>query len=212
MAPSAVSQIETGKRSPNSQSVMKLAEALGVEVAELYPKAPQAPLPLEEERLIDRPEVQEWLRGEGHMTDEEFLSWAEELYLDIIDADGFPQGIETAIQELRQARDGLLDALKTSRVRNVLFPRQPGSSKEEAVKAVHRQARSAWKLGWEIRHEYLAREVALVNYSRQLFAEGETADYLVYGTIGEHDSRRHQMLEEKRRRVLEESYAKAIAV
>jgi transcriptional regulator with XRE-family HTH domain len=45
MAPSAVSQIETGKRTPNSASVIKLAEALGCEVADLYPKAAQVPLP-----------------------------------------------------------------------------------------------------------------------------------------------------------------------
>jgi transcriptional regulator with XRE-family HTH domain len=38
MAPSAVSQIETGKRTPSSASVMKLAAALNVEVGELYPK------------------------------------------------------------------------------------------------------------------------------------------------------------------------------
>jgi transcriptional regulator with XRE-family HTH domain len=47
MAPSAISQIETGRRSPHSASVIKLAAALECEVAELYPKAPQAPLPLE---------------------------------------------------------------------------------------------------------------------------------------------------------------------
>jgi transcriptional regulator with XRE-family HTH domain len=40
MAPSAVSQIETGKRTPNSASVVKLAAALGCEVGDLYPKAP----------------------------------------------------------------------------------------------------------------------------------------------------------------------------
>jgi transcriptional regulator with XRE-family HTH domain len=44
MAPSAVSQIETGRRSPSSTSVMKLASALGVEPGELYPKAPQPSL------------------------------------------------------------------------------------------------------------------------------------------------------------------------
>ena len=38
MAPSAVSQIETGKRTPSSASVMKLAAAENVEVGELYPK------------------------------------------------------------------------------------------------------------------------------------------------------------------------------
>ena len=50
MAPSAVSQIETGKRIPSSASVIKLAEALGVEVGDLYPKKAQAPLPLEDEK------------------------------------------------------------------------------------------------------------------------------------------------------------------
>lgn len=38
LAPSAVSQIETGKRTPSSASVIKLAAALSVEVGELYPK------------------------------------------------------------------------------------------------------------------------------------------------------------------------------
>jgi transcriptional regulator with XRE-family HTH domain len=53
MAPSAVSQIETGKRTPSSTSVLKLAYALGVEVGELYPKG-QTPLPeLVEERRSD---------------------------------------------------------------------------------------------------------------------------------------------------------------
>jgi transcriptional regulator with XRE-family HTH domain len=49
MAPSAISQIETGRRTPNSASVIKLAQALQVEVAELYPKKAQSPLPLEEQ-------------------------------------------------------------------------------------------------------------------------------------------------------------------
>jgi transcriptional regulator with XRE-family HTH domain len=48
MAPSAISQIETGKRSPNSLSVMKLAEALNCEVADLFPKAAE-PLPFPNE-------------------------------------------------------------------------------------------------------------------------------------------------------------------
>jgi transcriptional regulator with XRE-family HTH domain len=44
LAPSAVSQIETGRRTPSSASVVKLAEGLGVEVGALYPKKAQAPL------------------------------------------------------------------------------------------------------------------------------------------------------------------------
>jgi transcriptional regulator with XRE-family HTH domain len=202
MAPSAVSQIETGKRSPNSMSVMKLAEALGVEVAELYPKAPQAPLPLEEGRLIDRPEVQEWLRGEGHMTEEEFFSWARE--------HESLEEIEDAIAELHAKRNELIAALRTSAARKALFPVPPGLSAEER-KGWLLKPPGRWELQWEIRHEYLAREVALVNYSRQLFVENKTPDYLVYDPPGEHDDERHQQMLEARR-VLEESYAKAVAV
>ncbi len=44
MAVSGVSQIENGKRNPNSATLIKLARALGVEVADLFPKG-QAPLP-----------------------------------------------------------------------------------------------------------------------------------------------------------------------
>jgi transcriptional regulator with XRE-family HTH domain len=45
MAPSAVSQIETGKRMPSSTSVIKLATALEVDVGDLFPKV-QSALPL----------------------------------------------------------------------------------------------------------------------------------------------------------------------
>ena len=50
MSPSAVSQIETGRRSPTAASMLKLAEALGVEVRDLFPLE-QVPLPnLDHER------------------------------------------------------------------------------------------------------------------------------------------------------------------
>jgi len=44
MAPSAVNQIENGKRSPSASSLNKLAKALEVEVVDLFPKG-QASLP-----------------------------------------------------------------------------------------------------------------------------------------------------------------------
>ncbi len=44
MAPSTVNQIENGKRSPSASSLNKLAGALAVEAADLFPKA-QAALP-----------------------------------------------------------------------------------------------------------------------------------------------------------------------
>jgi transcriptional regulator with XRE-family HTH domain len=46
LAPSVISQIENDKRDPSARTLRKLAEALGVEVADLFPKA-QAPLPLD---------------------------------------------------------------------------------------------------------------------------------------------------------------------
>jgi transcriptional regulator with XRE-family HTH domain len=44
--PSTVSQIETGARRANTRTLERLAEALGAEVGDLFPKA-QAALPLE---------------------------------------------------------------------------------------------------------------------------------------------------------------------
>ena len=40
LSPGAISQIENGKRTPSSTTVMKLAQGLGVQAGELYPKAP----------------------------------------------------------------------------------------------------------------------------------------------------------------------------
>jgi len=48
LTPAAVSQIETGKRTPSSASVVKLAAGLGLEVGELYPRG-QSPLPFDME-------------------------------------------------------------------------------------------------------------------------------------------------------------------
>jgi transcriptional regulator with XRE-family HTH domain len=70
MAPSAVSQIETGKRTPSSTSVIKLASALGAEVADLFPKT-QPPLFAQ----ASSEEAGEW---EGPIPNslEEALEWA----------------------------------------------------------------------------------------------------------------------------------------
>lgn len=48
LAPSVISQIENGKRSPNASTLDKLAKAFGVNVGDLFPKA-QAPLPFDEQ-------------------------------------------------------------------------------------------------------------------------------------------------------------------
>jgi transcriptional regulator with XRE-family HTH domain len=54
--PSAISRIESGRQSPNSETLVKLAGGLGVDVADLFPKA-QTPLSFEEpegEALAER--------------------------------------------------------------------------------------------------------------------------------------------------------------
>jgi transcriptional regulator with XRE-family HTH domain len=210
MSVSGISMVENGHRNLTTTTLGKLAKALEVEIADLFPKG-QASLPLEDGKLMDRPEVQEWLQGQGHMTEGDFLSWAEGLEFEI-DDEGTPEGIERGIQEVREMRDLLDKAVGTPPVRDALFPRRE-APKGEKVKELFRRNRLARHLKWEIRREYLAREVALVNYSRQLFVEGETSDYLIYGPPGEHDHKRHQqMLEEKRHRALVDSYAKAAAV
>ncbi len=58
VAVSAVSQIENGRRSPNVGTLEKIADALGVEVVDLFPKA-QAPLQLDLEERSGAPEQAE---------------------------------------------------------------------------------------------------------------------------------------------------------
>lgn len=68
-----INQIERGRRSPNLETLDKLAAALGVEVADLLPKA-QAPLPLEQEDV--------WRQGWQSIarTRSELLEQAAELW------------------------------------------------------------------------------------------------------------------------------------
>jgi transcriptional regulator with XRE-family HTH domain len=212
MGVSSVSQIETGVRNPSAATLWKIAQALDVEIAQLFPKA-QAPLPLEESRLMDRAEVQEWLREKGHMSEKDFLQWARSLGTDTDDEEEVFQAIEQGIRELRLKRNEVLDALRTTEARKTLFPMPLGLSKEQ-IKHWLLKPPGRWELLNELRREYMRRELALTNYSMQLFAEGQASGYLSY----RHDPARHeQLLEhrdtvlEERRRILEESYAKAVA-
>src|SRR5215218_4877997 len=204
VAENTIYRIETGERTPSVGLLERIARELRTEPAELLreavPLAPARqevgqPKPREEERLMDRPEVRAWLTEQGHMSGEEFLSWAGE--------HESLEEIEDAIAELHAKRDELLAALRTSAVRKVLFPVPPGLSKDETRNWLLKPP-GRWELQWEIRHEYLARELVLEDYSRQLFALGETEDYLVRVR----DPKRHeQLLEEKRVAVAELAFA-----
>src|SRR5215203_3859223 len=63
LAPSVISQVENGKRSPSARTLGKLARALNVDVADLFPKG-QAPLPLD-----DAPSLEELHDKAGCDTD-----------------------------------------------------------------------------------------------------------------------------------------------
>jgi transcriptional regulator with XRE-family HTH domain len=211
--PSTVSQIETGARRANTRTLERLAEALSAEVVDLFPKG-QAPLPLKDGSLMDRPDIAEWLRQQGHLTAEEFLSRAEDIELEV-DEDEFPHPVEDAIEEVHRERDHLLEVLRTPKARRFLFPPvdTEGLVGDERLRAVFRPTRLARELSTEIRHEYLAREVALVNYSKELFVSGKASGYLAYGSpTHEYADKSHRQMLEARRRTLEESYAKAAAI
>jgi len=63
MGTSGISQIETGARNPSAATLSKIAEALGVEVRDLFPLG-QAPLPLD-----DAPSLEELHAAAGCKTD-----------------------------------------------------------------------------------------------------------------------------------------------
>jgi transcriptional regulator with XRE-family HTH domain len=78
MSVSGVSMIENGHRNLSTATLAKLAEALGVEVGDLFPKG-QAPLPemqdygvLLEEKGFPREQIAAWLAAEEH--DKEFIA------------------------------------------------------------------------------------------------------------------------------------------
>ena len=133
LAPSAVSQIETGRRNPSSMSVMKLADALGVEVGELYPNKAQAPLPLEESERDVTPGI----------------PFSAERALTLADSDSFRREAKAAsVEELQQV------ALELARFVEVPI-------REEWVE--ERQAgRKAWREKGH-RREMAALAIATIN-------------------------------------------------
>lgn len=73
LAPSVISQIENGKRDPSAGTLRKLASALGVEVADLFPKA-EAPL-WQDESKRRSPSLKSWADFVGRLADR----WEQEV-------------------------------------------------------------------------------------------------------------------------------------
>lgn len=145
-----VNQIERGRRSPNVETLEKLAGALGVGVADFFPKA-QAPLFPHEQVAEPRrphvvpalPEVEEWVRGLGSeaeliaMSDDEFYDHAESAI------GGDPFKAKALLDRLESGRDAIETALKgsTKDMPEALHPNEPASGPEDRVYAAVRRRR-----------------------------------------------------------------------
>jgi transcriptional regulator with XRE-family HTH domain len=185
MAPSAVSQIETGRRTPNSASVIKLAEALECEVADLFPKALQARLPLEEpfRRLISRPGVQDWLRERdakfAGMSGEEFADYLRELSTGDKEPDERERAFDRLLSDMEAEREAtrrfLRDELKYG---GPLFKKVSFDTPEDEQRSI-RDAQENWRLERELmsRYNYLLRLAA--RFSRLLYEANLMPNYLV---------------------------------
>jgi transcriptional regulator with XRE-family HTH domain len=145
MAPSAVNQIENGKRSPSATSLSKLAGALEVEIADLFPKVPslQPPLPLDsdlEDRMRALTERVSALIGESKDALESALEdQASEVPRDIDEA---ARTFGEAIRE-RSERPGALKAALEAAKRQ---------AKQDA-QAANRAAESGQPQTYFMRHE-----------------------------------------------------------
>jgi len=196
MAPSAVSQIETGRRSPSSTSVMKLAQALSVEVGDFFPKA-QVQLPLEQP-LTERPEVREWLRERGAkfalMAEAEFSELVLNMETrDPTDGDALLEGIEDLIEKIT-VEDRAVERALTHEWLNggELFP-DAAAGPDHFARAVERR-KAVTQLQRAFVNEYQVFRLALTNYSKRLYSSGRTSNYL--GHPKSIEIERQQMLEE----------------
>jgi len=118
-----------------------------------------------------RPEVKEWLQGQGHMDYEEFIEWVRDL-AEEVDDDGLPVGLDRGRHDLREFLEDLVGEVRRSaELRRILLP-EPVPGKPFKAQSL------ATELSWELRNEYLHREAVIVNTSRQLYNAGETTDYM----------------------------------
>lgn len=208
MGPSGLSQIETGVRNPSAVTLHKIANALGLEVADLFPKE-QASLPFDnvgeqrrEPSLIDDANIVALLHKWGHETDEEYVAALRDFDPDI-DLDGIPRGVEQAVEGLERVRDELLAELRNPANYKKLFPQRSSFSKADVIGKTHIQGLRSYyasQLRTEVRRVYNRRILALVNFSQELFDAGTTEGFLI-------PSRRSAIVERARHRMLEAAFA-----
>jgi len=183
MAPSAVNQIENGKRSPSASSLNKLAEALGVEVADLFPKA-EAQLwseePLERDGQWSQ-DFKEWLQKHNArrvlMADEEVVENLKRL---ASGSDGqaivtrFEQEARKTFEEEKTVDDALREEF--SRGGHLLPVPTEGPGLRQQFFARHKDYS---RLQREVRRSYGRYYRALETVNRSLFHDGRTNDFVI---------------------------------
>lgn len=190
-----VSDVERGVRNPNPITMHKLAEALGAEVVDLFPKAQEAPRPLEQPPTTS-PEVREWLMEQGAkfavMSDAEF----SELVLNMeagTQENDLLEGIERLVEKITEEDLSVERALMREFAQGGnLFPNTPDGP--DVVKRAFARHKAVKRLRRALADRYQVLRRSLTNYSMRLFDAGRTSDFLVHPRLAE--TMRRQLLEE----------------
>jgi transcriptional regulator with XRE-family HTH domain len=192
--PSSLSQIETGARQPNTRTLEKLAGVLGVEVVDLFPKAQEAPRPLEQPPMAS-PEVRDWLIEQGAkfalLSDAEFSELVLNMEAGTHDND-LLEGIERLEDEITEEDRNVERALMQEfRQGGNLFPNTPDGP--DVVKRAFARHKEVMRLRRALAARYQVFRRSLANYSMKLFDAGRTSDFLVHPRLAE--TMRRQLLE-----------------
>jgi transcriptional regulator with XRE-family HTH domain len=159
LAPSAVSQIETGKRTPSSTSVIKLATALGLEVGDLYPKgASQLSLetltvgnqPVPTFKLADLPEEARRQLAERGFSDAYFVPLEEGEVEDKVT-------LEIRYVRLLEEGEPILQAMRQASPEAAAEPQDYGAVLKEL--GFPPEQVEAWRVQNEQDEEFIAREL-----------------------------------------------------
>jgi transcriptional regulator with XRE-family HTH domain len=204
-----LSDLERGNRHPVMPTLAKIAQGYGVPVEDLLEEpvlAGKADAPREAGRLLDLPQVQDWLQEQ----EAKFVPMPREEFSDLVVEIQDLEDLEDLAKEIAEERRRVEEELSKPAVRKALFPPDMRglTTKKAREHEAMRPARDALKLRPQISHEYLIKELALSNYSMRLYAEGEASDFLIHprqsATMPEATRRR---LEEARRKAFREALA-----
>jgi XRE family transcriptional regulator, fatty acid utilization regulator len=138
LAPSVISQIENGKRDPTARTLRKLAEALSVEVGDLFPKGQAAPSP--EQPDFDGLLEEERRRAEREKLIEALPGWIRAA----VEDEEFVQRFEVAKSSLARAQDLLIRQRKeTNRILAQLRERKERDASPSELQAASRDLAQA---------------------------------------------------------------------